>query len=94
MKLKPEIKEDIKRFIRERLEEKQKEITITSPYSLSQEDIKEIIGYYPELESKKIRAIVDEKLIAGLIITQGTKVLDLSLKEKIKNLRKIVNETA
>lgn len=94
MKLKPEIKKDIKKFIRQRLEEKQKEITITAAYSLSQEDIREIISYYPELESKKVRTIVDEKLIAGLIITQGTKVLDLSLSEKIKNLRKIANETA
>lgn len=94
MKLKPEMKEDIRKFIRERLEEKQKEITITAPYSLSQEDVREIIGYYPELESKKIRTIVNKKLMAGLIIAQGTKVLDLSLVEKIKNLRKIVNETA
>lgn len=94
MKIKSEIKEDIKKFIRERLQKKQEEVTIISPYTLSSDDLQEIINQYPQLESKKLIKVVDKNIIAGIIIKLGTKVLDLSLANKIRNLQHLVNETA
>lgn len=92
MKIKPEIKKEIREFIRERLQKKQEEVTIIAPYKLSSEELQEIIKYYPQFEGKKINTVVDANIIAGIIIKQGTKVLDLSLAEKIRNLQHLVNE--
>lgn len=94
MKIKPEIKEDIRRFIRERLQKKQEEVTIIAPYAFSPEDLQEVIKQYPQLESKKLITIVDTSIIAGIVIKIGTKVLDLSLANKIRSLQNLVNEAA
>ncbi len=94
MKIKPEIREDLKRFLKEKLQRKQREITIVAPYKLSREDLAEIFEQYPQLESKVINSEVDPAILAGIIIKQGTKVLDLSLAERIKNLRNLANEIA
>ncbi len=92
MKIKPEVKQDIKKFIKERLRSKQQEITIVSPYNLTKEEIQDIIQRYPQLAKKKIVQQVDQQILAGVIIKQGTKILDLSLAKKIKTLHNIVNE--
>ncbi len=94
MKIKPEIREDLKRFLKEKLQRKQREITIVAPYKLSREDLAEIFEQYPQLESKVVNSEVDPAILAGIIIKQGTKVLDLSLAERIKNLRNLANEIA
>lgn len=94
MKIKPEIKEDIRKFIREKLQRKQQEATIVAPYKLEEEDLKELIAQFPHLKDKKVTVLVDSNLIAGFIIKQGTKVLDLSLVQRIKNLQHLVNEVA
>lgn len=94
MKIKSEIKEDIRKFIRERLQKRQQEVTIIAPYTLSPEDLQEIIEQYPQLESKKLTTVVDANIIAGIIIKIGTRVLDLSLANKIRNLQHLVNEAA
>lgn len=92
MKIKKEIKEDIKKFIRERLQKKQEEVTIVAPYSLSTDDLQEIIKQYPQLESKKLITVVDANIIAGIVIKLGSRVLDLSLANKIRNLQHLVDE--
>ncbi len=94
MKIKAEIKKDIKRFIREGLKKKQEEVTIIAPYTILPDDLQEIIKLYPQLESKKLITVVDPNIIAGVVIKMGTKVLDLSLANKIRNLQHSVNEAA
>jgi F0F1-type ATP synthase delta subunit len=94
MKIKPEIKEEIKRIIHEKLQSKQQEVTIVAPYRLSSDELQEIFKQLPQLEGKKIVTVVDPSLIAGIIIKQGTKVLDLSIAERVRNLQHLVNEVA
>lgn len=94
MKIKPEIKEEIRKFIREKLLQKQREVTIIAPYRLSAEELQEIVTQFPDLKDKKVNTSVDSSLIAGVVIKQGTKVLDLSLAQRVRNLQHLVNETS
>ncbi len=92
MKIKAELKEDLKKFIRERWQKKQEEVTIVAPYRLSTDEISQIIEQYPQLEGRKMTTIIDSSIIAGVIIKIGTRILDLSLANKIKNLQHLVDE--
>lgn len=94
MKIKPEIKEEIRKFIREKLQQRQQEVTVVAPYKLSSEELAEIVDQFPDLKDKQVKTAIDSRLIAGVVIKLGTKVLDLSLAQRIRNLQHLVNESA
>ena len=59
---------------------------IVAPYQLSDAEVKEIQSKVPMIRHSKVEVIVDETILAGVIIQQGSKLIDYSLKSKIESL--------
>ena len=82
------------KFLKEKLAREKKKITITSTYSLTQPEIERIINGLPFIKGsfEKIENIVTPAILAGVIVKYGSRELDLSIKGKLKNLKKNLYE--
>lgn len=97
MKNKPfieKIKEDeIKSLAEEIAKEVQKglaKLTLISPYKLSELEIDLILKSLPFifLSGVSIENLIDNSLIAGVVIMYHSRVIDLSLKKRLENLQR------
>lgn len=93
MKIKPRLKEELKKYLLKRTSEEEKKVKIISAYKLTQEDLKDIYQNFPYLSKKDVDFAVDPELIAGIIIKQGSKLIDLSLVSRLKDLQQKAYET-
>ena len=94
MKVKPRLKEDLKKYLLAREQEEERKVVVISAHKLSDDEIKNISSLFPELKGKKIEQKLDESLIAGVVIRHGSKVRDLSLKQQLTNLAQRIHEIA
>ncbi len=67
---------------------------IYSAYKLDEEEINRIVEKFPFIKVDLINNIIDEKILAGVRIHHGAKIIDLSLKNKLTNLKKKLYETS
>jgi len=84
--LDPKIIDNLKKYLSFLEVDKEEKLIITSTYPLSNEEKEEVKKFFPKqftVENK-----VDPKIIGGLIIEYGSKIIDLSLKEKISSFGK------
>jgi F0F1-type ATP synthase delta subunit len=65
---------------------------IVSTYKLGNDEINTILNKVPLLRNYQIENTVDPKIYGGIIITYGTKVIDLSLVNQLNNFRKTFYE--
>lgn len=91
MRIDPTIKEDLKRYLLEKLDEKKRIVTILSPYRLQPDDIDQIKAKFEDLHHAHIENVVDKSLLAGFVILFGTKMIDVSLKRKIGDIVETAN---
>lgn len=93
MKIKPRLKEELKQFIRQKQKEEREIAVITSSYPLQDQEITTLRQNIPELKTKKITNKIDREILAGAVIQVGSRVLDLSLKNRIALLQELAYET-
>lgn len=95
MKIDPQVKEELKKYLKEKNEKLQERIIVTAGYPLTREEKNLILL---KLDNNGTRNIfeyrVDTTLIAGVVITKGSKIIDLSLKGQLHDLRNILYESA
>jgi len=94
MKIKARLKEEVKKYLIDKIRKEQENITIISSQQLMQEELDSLVNQYSFLKGKEITNTVDKDILAGVIIMQGSRVLDLSLKSMLKNLEQVVYEVA
>ncbi len=94
MKIKARLKENLKKYLIDKIRQEQENITITSATELSKEELTSLIKQFDFLKGKPITNIVDNNILAGVIISQGSRVLNLSLRFLLKNLEQSVYEIA
>lgn len=94
MKINKYIKQDISAYLNEQAQKEKNKVTVYSHQSLTKEDIENIYLLIPSLKDRPIETIIDRDILAGIIIRFGSKILDLSLNSKLKNLEKDLNETS
>ncbi len=94
MKIKPRLKEEVKKYLLEKQQEEKNKVVITSAHKLTENELKLIQDLVPEIRGKKIDEEIDDSLIAGVIIRRGSKIWDLSLKQQLMSLQHRVNEIA
>lgn len=92
MKIDPHIKEELKRFLEHKIIEEKKRVAVLSAYPLSKEELDQIINLFPYLRESSLVNRVDPEIIAGIIITFGTKRIDLSLGAQLKSLQQSLHE--
>lgn len=92
MKIDPNIKEDLKRYLEQKIKEEKKQVTIISAYKLSDKEINALYNNFPFLRNSNPKFKIDMNLIAGVIIKIGTKIIDLSINSQLHNLRNIAYE--
>ncbi|MBP6044774.1 MAG: F0F1 ATP synthase subunit delta [Microgenomates group bacterium] len=92
MKISSLMKEELKKHFLAKLKQRNDEVTIVSAYPLSSSEIEGIKKIVPDLKLSKINNEVDEKLIAGYIIRKGSKMIDLSLQQRLAKLQQLSHE--
>jgi F-type H+-transporting ATPase subunit alpha len=84
--LDPKIINNIKKYLSFLEVDKEEKLIITSTYPLSNEEKEEVKKFFPKQVTVENK--VDPKIIGGLIIEYGSKIIDLSLKGKISSFGK------
>lgn len=93
MKIKPHLKEDLKKYLTEKVRAEEQRIKVYSAYRLSNEEKDLLKKSVKELEWREVDYLVDESLLAGVLIKKGSKEINISLKGTLSNLQKIVYES-
>lgn len=88
MKVDPELKEELKKYIQQRISEKKQSVTVVAPYKMSDDELNLLRKKLPFLQDAHMNNEVDESLLAGAIIKFGSKMIDLSLKGQLQSLQK------
>jgi len=63
---------------------------IVSPYKLGESEIRSIEEKFPFIKGTTIENDIDETIMAGIIIKSGSKIVDVSLGSKLRNLKKSI----
>jgi F-type H+-transporting ATPase subunit delta len=67
---------------------------ITSAYQMSSEELEKLRSMFPVMGRYEVKNIVDPAIHAGIIITVGTKRIDLSLERGLQNLKQFIYENS
>ena len=92
MKIKPRLKEDLKKFLFLKLGEESKVVTLISSHKLTNEQIEDIKERFPRIKNKEIILEIKENLMAGFILKEGSKITEISLKSNLNNIKKNIYE--
>ena len=96
MNIDPALKNDLKNYVRDRIQNKSGKayITIIAPYELGQEEIEMLKKKIPLLKDAHITVETDSSLMAGVVIKYGSRMIDLSLRSELQKLQHTLYETA
>jgi len=92
MKIDPELKIELKKTLMNEINKKRDDIIIESSIPLSNEQISMLLEKYPKFKNKNIKFVLNRKIIAGIIIKQGSTIIDLSLLTQFNQIKKNLYE--
>lgn len=92
MKISPDIKENLKKYLDELIKKEKERITLISAYPLTDQEMSTLFQFVPRLKSSQINFSINKKVIAGVVIKIGSKVIDLSLSGQLIKLRNYIYE--
>ncbi|OGK14676.1 hypothetical protein A3C98_03700 [Candidatus Roizmanbacteria bacterium RIFCSPHIGHO2_02_FULL_37_15] len=92
MKIDKSIKESLKKYLAELLKKEKEKITLISAYPLDNTELSPLYEYIPDLKESQISFVIDKKILAGVVIKIGSKVIDLSLSDRLNQLRNKIYE--
>lgn len=86
------IKEEIRKYFLERMTKDTLTAVVYTPYKLSQNEINSVKKELPFFSKYRIINLVDKDIISGFIIKFGTKIIDVSMRNQLKNFQKRLYE--
>lgn len=86
MRLSKQIKQELTEYLKDRLKHKEHRARIIAPYNLDKSEIQEIQSRVPLIAHAPVDVVVDEDILAGVIIQYGSKRIDLSLRSQINHI--------
>ncbi len=92
MAIDPRIKQELERYLQNRVGKDECRAVVISAYKLDAEEIKAIKTAIPALKLYNIDNAVSENILGGFIIKFDTKIIDLSLLGQLKNFKKLMYE--
>jgi F-type H+-transporting ATPase subunit delta len=93
MKIDFQLKQELKQYVLDRMDKEKRKVTIISAYPLTDKELIILKQNIDVLDNTKIENKIDENLIAGVVIKFGTKLIDLSLKGELQNLKQLIYDT-
>jgi len=95
MKIDPTIKEELRKYLLDRMSGKKKaKVVISAPYELEKSDIENLKKKISILTEAEIEIAIDKNILAGVVITFGSKVIDLTINTELQKLAHTIYETA
>ncbi|OIP86080.1 hypothetical protein AUK04_00770 [Candidatus Roizmanbacteria bacterium CG2_30_33_16] len=92
MKIDPEVKNRLKQLLKKEVEKINKMVVIKSAYQLDKNEIDMVFRALPEFYGMPYETIIDQEIMAGIIVQQGSKIYDLSLSGQLKSLSNKIYE--
>jgi len=92
MKINPKLKEDLKNFLKERIQKDQNRVLVLSADNLESDEKKILEKKFSDLSWKDAIYQTDKSIIAGIIIKVGSKTIDLSLCGSLSKLSNTLYE--
>lgn len=87
MKIDAAIRSNLRKKIMKELKSPQnRTVTVRSAYAMSSSELAQLQKSLPEMESAHLTNEVDPELIAGVIIVDGSKIIDYSVKGRLNEL--------
>lgn len=87
MKISKDLRNRLKKKIIEAIKNPEsREVVVRTPYKMSSEELDEMKSILPSLKQAILKNEVDASLIGGLVIVDGSMILDYSVKGKINNV--------
>ncbi len=86
MKLTPELRQDLKNFLKSRLTDQTVLAHVYAPYELSKDELHMIKTRFPILSGAILSAHIDPTLIAGFVVEVGSQRIDCSVKSRIDTI--------
>lgn len=93
MKLNARLKEDLKKYLLDKIRDDRQKVTVYSSVQLSGEEKQLLKLKLPTISFQNAQYLIDESLLAGIMVKIGSKVIDLSIRGTLSNLKHIVYET-
>ena len=92
MHIDPALKEELKQYLMERLNDTHKKVTIISAYPLEQKEMDSLTHHFSELKHARLENHVDTSIMAGYVIKFGTKMIDISLRRKLEDVNRSLSD--
>lgn len=86
MHIDPNLKEDLKSYLLEKIHQSKLIVTIVSAYPLEQHEMNQVAQKFEGMHNATIKNEIDKSILAGYIIKFGTKMIDLSLKRRLEDV--------
>lgn len=93
MKIKSYLKEELKKYLIDKIRNEEQKIKVFSAHFLSDEEKAVIKNKIKTFDWIDVDYKIDKSLIAGVVIKKGSQIIDLSLKGTLENLKKLVYES-
>lgn len=92
MKINNTIKENLVKYLNELIKKEKEKVTLVSGHDLGKNDLESLFKIIPSLRNSQLAIVIDKNIFAGVIIKVGSKVIDLSLSGRLKNLKNAIHE--
>jgi len=93
MRINPHLKDDLKKFLMEKIRSEKNAVKVISSYNLDNEEKQLLKQRFAKYDWDRARFIIDPSIIAGIIINVGSQVIDLSIKGSLASLQHTVYES-
>ncbi len=94
MKISQQVKRELKNSLIEKLNQENQTVEVISSHKFESRDWADFYRVFPKLKGKKTINTVDPDVIAGFIVRQGSRMIDLSLATELTSLKNKSYETA
>ena len=92
MKIDPVLKDELKKYLEQKLSQKETAVTLVAAYHLHDEEIESIRRKIPLLRTARIEQQQDKGLLGGFLLKFGSKMIDLSIKTELQKLQQRIYE--
>lgn len=87
MRIDPNVKAVLKKKILEHIKgTHSRSVEVISACALEKSDIRDLQEALPQLHDADIQVTVDPSIIGGIIIKDGSKIIDMSMKESLHSI--------